>query len=428
MQVNIGILGLGTVGGGVWELLERNLLTIAQRAGCELNVVRVATKNPQKPRNFEFDPAKVTGDVGAVLDDPDIHIVAELIGGVEPAREYILRALRSGKAVVTANKELIAKHGPELAEAAEGAGVDLLYEASVGGGIPLIKPLRESLAANRIQELLGIVNGTTNYILTQMAREGRGFDEVLEEAQRLGYAESDPSADVDGFDAAYKLVILANVAFGTHVSPHDVYREGIRHVSAQDIEYAAGLGYVIKLVALGRRDPCGELELRVHPALLPREHPLAKVDDAFNAVLVNGDAVGDVMFYGRGAGAGPTASAVVGDLIEVAHRINDQSVAWGSRAPLQSTPLKDFAEIETRFCVRMQVVDKPGALARIADVFGDKGVSLESIVQRKSDGQTAEIFWMTHRTSQRAMARSLSDFNLLEAVHEVSTVLRVEGE
>jgi homoserine dehydrogenase len=428
MNINIGIIGLGTVGCGTVEVLRRHAGVLAQRTNCKLRITRIATRTPDRPRPIVFDRALVSSDVDALLNDPDIHIIAELIGGVDPARDYVLRAIANGKSVVTANKELIAKHGSEITEAANRAGVDFLFEGSVGGGIPLIKPMRESLVGNRVQSLIGIVNGTTNYILTKMTREGLNFNEVLSEAQELGYAETDPTADVDGFDSMYKLAILANIAFGTPVSLNDIYREGIRSITARDIEYARELGYVIKLVALGRQHLDGQIELRVHPALLPQTHPLANVSDVFNAVLVHGDAVGDVMFYGRGAGMEPTGSAVVGDIVEAARNWCSNARGRINHEPFHSATIKDFSEVETRFCVRMQVVDRPGMLAQIATVFGDKGVSLDSIVQKKSDGDTAEIFWMTHRTSQRAMARSLNEFNRLESVREVSSVLRVEGD
>jgi len=435
MQINIGILGLGTVGCGTVEVLRRNAALISERSGCDLRVTRIATRTPDKTRPVEVDKSLISGDVDAVLNDPEIHIVAELIGGVEPARDYVLRAIAAGKSVVTANKELIAKHGAEIDAAATAAGVDFLFEGSVGGGIPIIAPLRDSLAGNRALQLMGILNGTTNYILTKMTREGLGYAEVLSEAQSLGYAETDPTADVDGWDAMYKLSILAGIAFDTPISLDDIYREGIRKISARDIEYATELGYVIKLLAIARQHPNGELEMRVHPALLPQTHPLANVNEVFNAVLISGDAVGDVMFYGRGAGMEPTGSAVVGDLVAVARRLkNGASVAHaGEKVRPNSATIRDFAEFETHFCVRMQVSDRPGVLAQIATIFGDKGVSLESIVQKKTDGDssqsdTAEIFWMTHRTTQRAMARSLNEFNRLEVVREVSSVLRVEGE
>lgn len=427
MQINIGILGLGTVGCGTVEVLRRNTELLAARAGCQLNITRIATRHPDKPRPVAVDPAILSGNADDVLNDPNIHIVAELIGGVEPARDYVLRAIAAGKSVVTANKELIAKHSSEIMDAADRAGVDFLFEGSVGGGIPLIKPLRESLAGNRVQSFMGIVNGTTNFILTKMTREGRDFAEVLAEAQSLGYAEADPTADVDGYDAMYKLAILASVAFNAPVSLDTIYREGIQNITARDIEYARELGYVIKLLAIGRQHRDGEAELRVHPTLLPVDHPLANVHDVFNAVFVHGDAVGDVMFYGRGAGSEPTGSAVVGDIIDAARNLRCKAGGRVRHEPFQRAVIKDFAEVETRFYVRMQVVDRPGMLAQIATVFGDMGVSLDSIMQKKSDGETAEIFWMTHLTSQRAMERSLEEFKALDAVRSVSSILRVEG-
>ncbi len=427
-QINVGIIGLGTVGGGTFQLLSRNAPIIASRAGCDLQVTRIATRTPEKAEKWGANPALVSTDIDALLDDPEIQIVAEMIGGIEPARTLVLRALESGKSVVTANKELIAKHGPQLRAAAQKMKVDLLFEGAVGGGIPILKALRESLAGNEIKELMGIVNGTTNFILTKMTREGADFSDVLAEAQDLGYAEADPTADVDGFDAAYKLAILAGLAFDTPVDAEsDIFREGIRGVSARDIEYAAELGYIIKLIALARRDADKNLELRVHPTLIPKNHPLANVSDAFNAVFVRGDALGDAMFYGRGAGHGPTGSAVVGDIIEAAKN-RCRGVYNVESVPGQKIGMQPFEAHQTRFCVRMQVGDKPGTIAQIAGVFGDAGVSIESIVQRHSDGSVAEIFWLTHQTTQRAMNQSIAQFEQLEVVREVSSVLRVEGE
>ncbi len=428
MQINIGILGLGTVGCGTVEVLRRNAAVIAQRAGCDLKVTRIATKTPGKTRPISFDSKIVSGDVEGLLADPNIHIVAELIGGVDPARDYVLRAIAAGKSVVTANKELIAKHGPEILEAADRAGVDFLFEGSVGGGIPLIAPLRESLVGNRVIQLMAILNGTTNYILTRMTQEGCDFNDVLREAQSLGYAEADPTSDVDGFDTMYKLSILSSIAFGAPVALDNIYREGIRKVGARDIGYARELGYVIKLIALGRRDDAGEIELRVHPALLPVAHPLASVNDVFNAVLFTGDAVGNVMFYGRGAGGEPTGSAVVGDLVSVARNIRSQATGRVGPGKYAAAVYKSFPKVETRFCLRMQVADQPGTLAQIATVFGEKGVSLDSLVQKHSDGATAEIFWVTKKTTEAAMAASLDVFRHLPAVTEVSSVLRVEDQ
>ncbi len=425
--INVGILGLGTVGGGAFQILTRNAARIAARVGTPIVVTRVATRTPQRALDFGVESALVSDDVNALLSDPEIDIVAECIGGVEPARDYVLRALRSGKSVVTANKELIAKCGPDIRAAADEAGVDVLFEGSVGGGIPLIKSLRESLAGNEIREVMGILNGTTNFILTKMTQEGADFGETLAQAQRLGYAETDPTDDVDAFDACYKLAILAGICFDTPVAIADIYREGIRNVSARDIDYARELGYVIKLIALGRRDDDGALELRVHPTLLPQAHPLANVNDSYNAVWVRGDAVGEVMFYGRGAGDLPTGSAVVGDIIEVAKN-RARGVRNLDHAPLDKAVMQPFENAQTRFCVRMQVADLPGTIARIAGAFGDAGVSIESIVQRHSDGEVAEIFWMTHQTTQSAMNDAMAAFEASGVVREVASVLRVEGE
>ena len=426
MQINIGILGLGTVGSGVVSILQRHGDLLAQRAGKRLHIRRIATRSPENLRSLAIDPALVTSDIEQVLGDPEIHIVAELIGGVEPAREYVLRAIASGKSVVTANKELIAKHGREIFSLAREKNVDVLCEGSVGGGIPLLKPLRESLIGNRVLHLTGIVNGTTNYILTQMTRHNRDFADVLAEAQALGYAEADPTSDVEGWDAVYKLAILSDIAFSVPVTPEQIFREGISKITARDIQYARELGFVIKLVAMGRRHADGGIELRVHPALLPTTHPLANVHDVFNAVLVHGDATGDVMFYGRGAGSEPTGSAVVADLVEAARNFGCEARGRLNDV-LEEARVLDFGSVETRFCVRMQVADRPGALAEIATAFGAQGVSLESIVQKQSDGTSAEIFWLTHRTTQSAMTASLTQFEALDAVREVSSVLRVEG-
>ena len=425
--VSVGILGLGTVGGGTFEVLHRNKELIEKRLGARLEIKAIATRTPSRAASWNCPAELVSNNPDTVLNDPEIEIVAELIGGIEPARDFVLRALKSGKSVVTANKELVAKHGPELRAAADEAGVDLLFEGAVAGGIPLIKPLRESLAGNRIEEVLAILNGTTNFILSKMTRENADYYAVLAEAQDLGYAEAEPSSDVDGFDTQYKLAIVAGIAFDTPVELDDIFREGITKVSARDIEYAAELGYAIKLLALARRHQSGALELRVHPALLPHSHPLASVGDAFNAVWVRGDAVGETMFYGRGAGAHPTGSAVVGDLIEAAkNRL--RGVRNLDHAPSNKVEMLSFEDACTRFCVRMQVKDKPGAIAQIAGVLGDSGVSIESIMQKKSEHGEAEIFWMTHLTTQRAMNESLRGFAELEVVREVSSVLRVEGE
>ncbi|MCS6860266.1 MAG: homoserine dehydrogenase, partial [Abditibacteriales bacterium] len=319
--VNIGFIGLGTVGCGAIALLRQNRELIERRAGCRLAVRKIAVRHPDKPRPIAVDPALLTSDVREVLEDPHVHIVVEVMGGIDPARQFVMEAIQRGKSVVTCNKELMAKHGSEILDLAKAKGVDVNFEGSVGGGIPIIQPLKQQLVGNRIRRITGIVNGTTNYILTKMTRERRELADVLREAQALGYAEADPTADVDGYDAMYKLCILAAIAFGSRVRVEDVYREGIGGVHARDIEYAQELGYTIKLLAIAQEDDDRLIELRVHPALLPNAHPLAAVSDVFNAIVVEGDGVGRVMFYGRGAGASPTGSAVVGDIVEIARNL-----------------------------------------------------------------------------------------------------------
>jgi len=315
--VKVGLLGCGNVGGGLVELVGEQRDAIADRTGLRIEVARVAVRNTAKQRTVEVDPDVLTNDAMSVVEDPSVDVVVELIGGIEPARELILTALQNGKAVVTGNKELLANVGAELFEAADKAGVDLLFEAAVAGGIPLIRPLRESLAGDRVERILGIVNGTTNFILTRMTEEGSTFHEALAEAQELGYAERDPTADVEGFDAAAKAAIIATVAFGVRVVAGDVYREGISGVTPADIAFAGRLGYVVKLLAVAQADERG-VAVRVHPAMVPKEHPLAAVRESFNAVFIEGAAVGDLMLYGRGAGGRPTASAVLGDVIDAA--------------------------------------------------------------------------------------------------------------
>lgn len=424
--VGVAVLGLGNVGSEVVRIIEQSADDLAARVGAPLALRGIGVRRVADDRGVPVE--LLTDNIEELVSREDVDIVVEVMGPVEPSRKAILAALEHGKSVVTANKALLATSTGELAQAAENAHVDLYFEAAVAGAIPVIRPLTQSLAGDTVVRVAGIVNGTTNYILTKMTREGSSFDEVLAEAQKLGYAESDPTSDVDGFDSMYKLAILASIAFSTPIRLENIQREGIRGVTARDIEYARELGHVIKLVALARQHDDGSLELRVHPALLDNEHPLANVNEVFNAVLVRGDAVGDVMFYGRGAGAGPTGSAVVGDLIEAARNIASGGRARVHHEPTAASKMRAFADFETRFYVRTQVPDQPGMLAQIATTFGQQGVSLESIVQKKTDGGLAEIVWMTHRTAQRNMDNSLAAFKELEAVREVSALLRVEGD
>ncbi len=426
-ELRIGLLGCGTVGSAVVRLLQGNAEEIYRRTGVALRVASVATADPSKPRDVRLDAGVLTGDARAVVTDERVDVVAEVMGGIEPARTLLLEAIRRGKSVVTANKQLMARHGPELFAQASQAGVDLRLEASVGGGLPVIQPLRESLAANRFREIFGILNGTTNYILTKMAEERWEFARALEEAQRLGFAEADPAADVGGDDAAAKLAILATIAFGTAVHVDDVYREGIQRISAQDIQFAEELGFTIKLLAITREDG-GRVEARVHPALLPRAHPLAAIGNELNAVFVRGDAVGEVMFVGRGAGGAPTASAVVADLIDVARNRRAGTHGRIGMSALRRDALRPMEETSSPFYLLMQVTDRPGVFARIASIFGEEGVSIGSIVQ-KSRGQTADIVMVTHTTLERQMRRVLARVETLDVVGAVRNMIRViDGE
>jgi homoserine dehydrogenase len=420
----VGLLGCGNVGGSLVELITEQGDAIAERTGMRLEVARVAVRNTAKQRSVELPPGVLTNDGPAVVQDPAVDVVVELIGGIEPARELILTALQNGKAVVTGNKELLANVGAELFEAAEKAGVDLLFEAAVAGGIPLIRPLRESLAGERVQRILGIVNGTTNFILTRMTEEGSTFHEALAEAQDLGYAERDPTADVEGSDAAAKAAIIATVAFGVRVVAGDVYREGISGVTPADIAFAGRLGYVVKLLAVAEAGGDGSVAVRVHPAMVPTDHPLAAVRESFNAVFIEGAAVGELMLYGRGAGGRPTASAVLGDLIDAAaNRRRGTSAGLGVLGKARIRPIE---ELSSQYYVALEVVDEPGVLAAVAGVFGNHGVSIKQMEQ-EGIGQDARLILITHTAVERAMQATLSELRDLDVVDRVGSLLRVVG-
>jgi len=427
--VRIGVLGCGTVGGGVVRVLAENHDDIARKLGVPIVVKKVLVNDVAKPRSVRLEPHMLTTEAREVLEDDEIDVVVEVMGGVNPAREYVLSALARGKHVVTANKELVAKHGGEIWEMAERTRVAFRFEGSVAAGIPIIKALDECLASNRISEISGIVNGTTNYILTRMAREGWEFEEALADAQQKGYAERDPSSDVDGLDAAYKLAILASVGFGVEVDPAQVYTEGIRRVSKTDIQYARELGYEIKLLAIAKLDGEG-LQVRVHPTFVPTWHPLASVSDSFNAIFVRGNAVGSLMFYGRGAGAGPTASAVIADIMDVARGLSHNGrhyrpevfKPWGGRLNV-----KRMEDIETRYYIRLQVVDRPGVLAMIAKAFGDNHVSLESVIQKGTGSPVVGLVFITHFVKEMNLRSALASIRTLPVVKEVSSVIRVEA-
>ncbi len=425
--IPIGILGCGVVGSGTIRTLQENREAIERQLHARLEVKKVCVRNLSKPRDVDVPRALFTDNPAEVLEDPEIQIVAELIGGIQPAGDYILRALQNGKHVVTANKELIAKGGHHLLVEAAERGRDFFFEGAVAGGIPIIRAMKVSLAANRIQKVMGIVNGTTNYILTQMAQNGLDFEVALKEAQAKGYAEADPTDDVDGYDAAYKLAILASIAFQSRVHLETIYHEGIRKISDRDIAYAKDLGYVIKLVAIAKEGETQQ-EVRVHPAMLPLSHPLASVNDVFNAVFVRGNAVGDVMFYGRGAGSLPTGSSVAADLMEVARGILHGGSGRIACTCFHEKPILPVEDVLTHYYVRIETEDRPGVIAAIAGAFAEHGVSLEKILQKQSDGEHAEIVWITHRTREGDLRGALQRIEQLPVVRGIRNWIRVEEE
>lgn len=422
----VGLLGMGTVGGAVADLLLRRADDVARRAGMPVVLQRIAVAHPDRPRPIAVPEGMLVGDARLVVDDPAVDVVVEVVGGIEPARTYIKAALQRGRSVVTANKQLMASRGDELLAAAAEAGVDLFFEASVGGGIPVIKTIAESLAANTIRQVMGILNGTTNYILTRMSRDGLGFAEALVAAQQRGFAESDPTDDVDGHDAAAKLAILASAAFRSRVAGEDVYREGIGGITHRDITYARDLGYVVKLLAIARQAD-GAVEARVHPALLPADHPLAGVADELNAVMIEGDPVGPIVLEGRGAGGGPTASAVVGDVIDAARNLRVGARGRLGHAGYRQCPIREIAEIVVPYCVFLEVADRPGVFARVAAAFGDEQVSIASIVQ-KSRGVTADVVLVTHEAPEASMQRVLGRLRALNVVTSIHAVLRIAAQ
>ena len=425
--IGIGLLGMGTVGRGVYRIITGNNTGIEQKVGAPIEIKKILVRDIAKDRGIVLGEGILTSDVRDIINNPEIDIVVEVMGGINPALEYSLKALERGKSVVTANKDMMAAHGKELFETAEANGCDVLFEASVAGGIPIIRPLKECLAANRIRQIIGIINGTTNYMLTRMSREGCDFQSALKEAQALGYAEADPSADVEGYDAARKLDILASIAFNTRVSLNDVHIEGITRITAEDIAYASELNYTVKLLGIAKESEEG-IEVRVHPALLPKNHPLANVDDVYNAIFVTGDAVGDVMFFGRGAGEMPTASAVASDVMNAARNLIKKVPGIISCTCFEDKPVKPMGLTSTKYYIRLKVADKPGVLAGIAFVFGNNQVSLASVIQKYTTGQHAEIVLVTHRVLEKNLQEALKTLKGLPTVDEISNVIRVEGD
>ena len=422
--LKVGMLGAGVVGSQIARLLIANKSDLASRSGANLELVSIAVKDSKLKRDG-IPAALLTTDAKSIVNDPQIDLVIEVIGGIDPAKELILTALKNGKSVVTANKALLAKHGAELYAAADKANVDLYYEAAVAGAIPILRPLRESLVGDHVIRVMGIVNGTTNYILTKMDENGAAFADALKEAQALGFAESDPSADIEGFDAAAKAAILAGLAFHSRVTDNDVYREGISKITAADVKVVKAMEMVIKLLAIAELTPEGAVSVRVHPALISRTHPLASVRDSFNAVFVEAESAGQMMFYGKGAGGAPTASAILGDLVAVArHKVN------GGIGPKESDyadlKIAQIGQTKTRYLIRLNVADKPGVLESVAHVFASHQVSIQTVRQTGA-GDKAELIVMTHSSNESSLSATVKDLKNLPVVTDVASVLRVEG-
>ncbi len=428
-RIRVGLLGCGHVGAALVSLVAERRGEVERRTGLDLEVTRIAVRNTALDRDVPVDSATFTTDAAALVVDPEVDVVVEVMGGIEPARGLVSAALAAGKPVVTANKELLANHGAELYGAAEAAGVDFLFEAAVAGAIPIMRPLRESLAGEPIKRVMGIVNGTTNFILSRMADDGASYADALAEAQGLGYAERDPTADVEGFDAGAKAAIIATIAFGARVVAGDVYHEGISGITVADIDFAADLRHCIKLLAVVERSVASDggvqIGVRVHPTLVPLDHPLASVRGSFNAVFVEGGAAGDLMFYGRGAGGRPTASAVLGDLIDAAGNLRQgHSASIGALERARIAPIDD---VTSAFYLNVEVDDRPGVLAQVATVFGDHGVSIRSMEQEGLGGE-ARLVFITHAARERDVRSTLQDLRSLEAVRSVGSVLRVIGD
>ena len=430
--VNVGLLGLGTVGGGTFNVLNRNAGEITRRAGCDIRITQAAAREYDPAGLPGIDAITVSDDAFAVVDNPDIDIVVELIGGYEPARELVLIAIANGKHVVTANKALIALHGNEIFAAAQEQGVMVAFEAAVAGGIPIIKALREGLSANRVNWLTGIINGTGNFILTEMRDKGRDFADVLSEAQALGYAEADPTFDVEGIDAAHKLTILASIAFGIPLQFDKVYTEGISRITREDVGYAEAFGYRIKHLGYTRRTDKG-IEMRVHPTLIPERRLIANVDGVMNAVLVNADAVGATLYYGAGAGAEPTASAVVADIVDIARTLTADPqnrvphLAFQPNA-ITDIPILAMEDVETAYYLRMQVTDKPGVMADVASILGKTGISIEAILQKEPPPgvDQASIILLTHVVQEGQMNAAIREIEALDSIHGDIMRIRLE--
>ncbi len=431
MNINVGIIGFGTVGTGTAKILLENAEVIKEKTGLNINLLKIADLDIERDRGIALPDGTLTTDANEVLSNPDIHIVVELIGGIQPAKDFILRAIANGKHVVTANKALLATEGREIFEKAKDNGVMVGFEASVAGGIPIIKVLREGLIANRILSIYGIINGTSNYILTRMFEDKIEFKDALQEAQRLGYAEADPTFDIEGIDTAHKITLMASLAYGIPLSYDKVYVEGISKVSALDIDFARELGYKIKLLAIAKATD-GEVELRVHPTMVPENYLISKVDGVLNAVYVVGDAVGETLYYGRGAGDMPTGSAVVADIVDIAKKIvsrcsiKEEMEFIGKRSDLRVKPM---GEIESKYYFRCTALDRPGVLSKISGILGKYEISIEAVIQKgRSVGGAVPLVLLTHRAREEDVQKAIQEIDRLDVVADKTMVIRVESE
>lgn len=429
-MINVGIVGFGTVGTGTARILIGNRKLLRERTGIDINLRRIADIDTRRDRGLKLPPNMLTDKADELIDDPEIQVVVELVGGTTFAKDLILRAMRKGKHVVTANKALLATKGLEIFKTAERAGVEIGFEASVAGGIPIIKVLREGLVANRIRSVYGIINGTTNYILTKMTEAKAEFADVLNEAQKMGYAEADPTYDIEGIDSAHKLAILASMAYGAQFSLKDVYTEGISHVSPMDIEFGREFGYKVKLLAIAKETGSG-VELRVHPTMLPDTYMIAKVDGVFNAVYVDGDAVGSTLYYGRGAGDMPTGSAVVSDIVDIARNVTRNAVGRIPAIPKSGRQVKvlKMADVRSMYYFRFSAIDKPGVLSRISGILGKYDISIASVIQKyRMAGKAVPLVVLTHIAREKDVLSALREINRLSVVADRSVFFRVEGQ
>lgn len=422
-DIKVAILGAGTVGTGVYKLIKRQKDEMIHKIGSNMEIAKILVRNKNKKRE-NIDSSLLTDDFNEIINDESISIVVEVMGGIEPANTYIAKALKKGKHVITANKDLMASNGHELMELAKENGCDILFEAAVAGAIPIIRPLKQCLAGNYISEIMGIVNGTTNFILTKMTNEGMEFDEALKMAQDLGYAEADPTADIEGYDAGRKIAIMASIAFNTRVTFNDVFTEGITKITAKDIKYAKDMDCVIKLLGVAKNSETG-IEVKVHPMLIPENHPLASVNNSFNAVFVHGDAVDDAMFMGRGAGELPTASAIMGDVIDVARNIMFNCNGRIGCTCYKNIPIKNIDDTESKYFMRMQVEDRPGVLASVASVLGNTDVGIDRVIQKTKKNGVAELVVITDSVLERNFKDALAIFKGMAMIKEISSIIRV---